>query len=59
MYDGLDVFEKRAPFDRTRQVGNGDHLDRASKNIRRLPHRGAHRVAGVGEVGDQRAADKS
>ena len=44
----LDIPEQRPPFDRTSQVSDGDNLDRARKNIRRLPHRCPHRMSRIG-----------
>src|SRR5262245_44888891 len=54
----LDIPEQRPPFDRTSQVGDGDDLDRARKNIRRLSHRCPHRMSRVGKFVDKNASDK-
>jgi hypothetical protein len=54
-----DISEQRAPFDRTRQIRDGNHLDRPGENISRLAHRRAHRMSNIGEFGDEGAANKT
>jgi hypothetical protein len=56
---GLNIPEQRSPFERTRQIGDGNNLDRPRENIRRLPHRCPHHVSGVGKFVDQGSSDKA
>src|SRR5262249_39833941 len=55
----VHVLQQLPPFDRAGQVRDRDDLDRAGKHVRRLPHRGAHRMAGTSKLHCQRAADET
>jgi hypothetical protein len=56
---GLNIPEQRPPFNRTRQVGDGNNHDRPWEDIRRLSHRCPHRVSGVGKLVDKGSSHKT
>src|SRR5205823_407091 len=59
MYDGVDVADEWAPFDRAGEIGDCHHLHRTRENISRPPHGGAHAMPLRRKLVDERAPDEA
>src|SRR5579884_3218278 len=60
MHDRLDAGQQRRPIDGLGEITEAGDLDAGRKRDGAwIAYRGAHRVAGLGERGDQRTSDRS